>query len=316
MTFKFKIPVLIDHKQIDEILKQEDDLQSLFQKKEVECVLFDFSDAAVLSASNVLLIKKMLYVLRGSGIKSIAEYGEDRGRKQWFLETMRLARSSKKSSDAEAYLDTFRVPVESCISADDSLKAVNKLVPIIRSKYHPSEDILKAINWILWEIVDNAGNHGYRTMEFNQNYPQPVFFCAYAYNDFIDIAVLDMGQGIQQSFLTSGKEKYKSVTNEEALRLCIQDKESGHPKGSPGFGLYGCSEIVRQSGGRLDIISGPNRLLLNGRALTVDSCYNLSGTLVSIRIPAQFALDLKGIFGENSVIATEDIDSLFGDFNG
>lgn len=319
MLFKFKAVPLFDHHQIDDLLKQETEFWNKQKEGNIEQVFFDFSEAATLTVSNILFIKRILYLLRGSGIRCTAEYGKDTEHKKFIrgiLETMGLLKPRMKSADIETYLDSFRVPVQTCMNGNESLTAVNKkLMPIIKKECGSNDAIFKAVNWILWEIVDNAGNHGYRTFTFEHNYPKPVFFCAYAYEDFIDVSVLDMGQGMQASFLNSGKEKYRNITNEQALRLSIQDKESGNPTGSPGFGLYGCSEIVRQSKGRLIIISGTNRLIQEGQDFHMFSCYNLTGTLVSIRIPAKFALDLKGIFSENSLIITEDIDSLFGDFN-
>ena len=109
----------------------------------------------------------------------------------------------------------------------------------------------KALNWALWELVGNAGLHGYQMYgKSDCNYPKPVYFCAFDYKDFIDMAILDIGCGIHTSFLNSGKDKYKNITNAEALSLAIKESETGDPGGSTGFGLFGCAEIARKAKGK------------------------------------------------------------------
>ncbi len=315
MQVSIKMPSLTNHELVDDFLKREDEIMSDVEKGLVKEIIIDLSEAGLLSVANILFIARILHRVKPFDVKCFAKYCEDekrRGLQKFFIEIMVAQKS--KVEEVEKYLDTIRVPLQVCHNATESLSAVNKLIPIIRDEYHPTEPVIKALNWILWEVIDNAGVHGYQVEEFDRNYQQPVFFCSYDAKEFIDIAILDMGQGIHNSFLRSGKDKYKGINNEEALRLAIQDKESGNPKGSPGFGLYGCAEIVRQTAGRLVIISGASRLVLNGRDLNVSSCYTLRGTLVTIRIPVNAAVDLKRIFGDKNLIVSEELD-IFGDFN-
>ncbi|MFH1504261.1 MAG: hypothetical protein ABIH08_02570 [Candidatus Omnitrophota bacterium] len=128
----------------------------------------------------------------------------------------------------------------------------------------PPEPLLKALNWALWELVGNAGLHGYNMYKKkNVDYPMPVYFCAFDYKKFIGMAILDVGRGIQKSFLESGNDKYKGISNSDALALSIKDETTCDSQGSAGMGLFGCAEIAKQAKGELIIISGPNKLIIS-----------------------------------------------------
>lgn len=309
-----KLPKYFDHNQFDALLNQERQLFNEIRGNPQD-IVFDLSETEFISTLAVLLIAQISDNFIAGGHKCLVQYGKPKKESltAWLFGVMGLVKD-ENDKEVQSYLDTFRVGIKRCHNGKESLDAVNKLIPIIRSEIKPSENVLRALNWALWEIVDNAGTHGYGTYDDMQsNYPRPVYFCAFSYKDvMIDIAILDSGQGIHKSFLTSGKEKYRNITNEDALKLSIQNSESGHPKGSPGFGLYGCAEMAKQSDGKLMIISGENKLIRSKESVDILSSSGYDGTMVSLRIPKQAAVNLESIFGKDSNIVLESIDDLFG----
>lgn len=309
-----KLPKYFGHNQFDILLDQERQLFDAIRGNPQD-IVFDLSETDFISTLGVLLIAHMSDNFIADGHKCFVQYGKPKKESltAWLLGVMGLVKD-ENDKEMQAYLDTFRVGIKRCHNGKESLEAVNKLIPIIRAEIKPSEVVLRALNWALWEIVDNAGTHGYETYDdMQRNYSRPVYFCAFSYKDvMIDIAILDSGQGIHKSFLNSGKEKYKNITNEDALKLSIQNNESGHPKGSPGFGLYGCAEMAKQSDGRLMIISGENKLILSKEGVEILSSSKYGGTMVSLRIPKEAAINLESIFGKDGNIVLESIDDLFG----
>lgn len=312
-----KIPQYFDIKNFDGVLEQQKILSTRPQK-DSQNLIFDFSGTKYTSILGVLLIAHIADELQPLNYKCFAHYGKtkDESLMAWFSRTMGLVKNSP-NREIQEYLNTFRVGIQRCINGQQSLDAVNKLIPIIKTELRPSEPVLRALNWAIWELVDNAGIHGYKSSgSFETNYPKPVYFCAFGFKNVIDIAILDSGQGIHNSFISSGIEKYKNITNEKALELSILDKESSNPQGSPGFGLFGCAEIAKQSQGGLVILSSSNKLILSEGNLNILSSSNFNGTMVSLRMPKEVKIDLVKILGKDNVFATEPIENLIGDFNG
>ena len=227
---------------------------------------------------------------------------------------MHLIQGYKDSQEIEAYLDSFRVPLQRCYQEKEIYEALDKkLIPVIRKKLKLPETVVKAVNWVLWEAIGNSIVHGYSMRSYEGIFPHPIYFCAMSYEKYIKIAILDLGCGIHNSL--SEMEQYKSVTNEEALKLAVQNGVSGNPEGSPGFGLFGSAEIARQSGGELVIISGTSKLILDENRLRVEKSSYYQGTMIELQLPAKINIDLKNIFGKDHIITTEDIDSLTGNFD-
>lgn len=307
-----KIPPFFHHGHLDSVLNHQ--ILTAEIKNGAYHVFFDVSETEHISVLGLLLIAQMADYLIERKCKCSVYYGKSKQQSHmaWYSRIMGLVKNDDQQ-EARKYLDDFRVEIHRCCNGTESLKAVNKLIPIIKNELKPSDSVLRALNWALWELVDNAGTHGYAVYDsFDVSYSKPVYFCAFKYKEFIDIAILDTGRGVHKSFLLSGQEKYKNISNEKALELAIQDKESGHPHGSPGFGLFGCAEIARQSKGALVIISGDHKLVLSGDDKNVIPSGNFNGTMVLLSIPQKLVLSLEAIFGKDSNVVLESIDDLFG----
>ena len=258
-------------------------------------------------------------VRRDRAIPKVRWPKEEKKVLRFSVEVMGLVRRDEPEEIRHA-LDAYRVPVQACMNGQQSLDAVNRLIPIIREKFQPSESVLKGLNWALWELIDNAAIHGYQIMAHlgpqGRQYPAPVYFCAFAFDDFIEIAIADCGQGIMSRFHSSEIGRYKNLSNEEALQMAIKLHESANPDEGMGFGLYGCAELARRSAGKLVIISGGHRLTVDQEGVTTTSCYPYQGTLVILRFPEQAKVNLEAIFQRESAIMTMDIDDLVGGFGG
>ena len=296
-----------------------DQVQALLPslKSAPDDVLFDFSATEHVSELGLLLIAQTADNFRDLKCHCTVMYIADKEKNSaWLLQIMHLIKGDKQSQEVEAYLDSFRVPIQRCYQEKDIYEALNKkLIPVIRKEFNPSASIVKAINWVLWEAIGNSIVHGYSLRNYSGVFPYPIYFCAMSYEKYIRIAILDLVQGIHTSLTSSGVEAYKNITNDEALGLAIQNGVSGNPDGSPGFGLYGSAEIARQSGGELVIISEKSKLILKEGELKIEPSSYYQGTLVQLQLPSSLNIDLTKIFGKDALIATEDIDTLTGNFD-
>ncbi|MFC1510158.1 ATP-binding protein [Candidatus Omnitrophota bacterium] len=302
-----KFPKGFLHYNFDGVMARVKEIEEL-PDKGIQKVVFDLRGNEVISVLGTLLMASSADRLIKKGYKCFVQYPKQRG---WFLKSMGIIKE-----DFEQYLDGIRVPIQRCFTEEESMEAINKkVIPMIREEIKPAIPVLKAINWAIWEAVANSITHGYCLYDYEGRLSDPIYCCAFNYKEFIEVAILDSGRGIQRSFLESGKEKYKDVENEQALRLSIQNTESGHPQGSPGFGLFGCAELAKNTGGDLVVISGGNKLYLSERELELKPCFYYAGTMIKLSIPAQFDLDLTKVFNPNNIIVTEDIDFLTGDFD-
>ncbi|MCX5698913.1 MAG: hypothetical protein NTX01_04370 [Candidatus Omnitrophica bacterium] len=308
-----KLPKYFIDQELNFLLDQLENLVKEVKNNPQE-ITFDLIETKYVSVLGILLIVQSCDDFWKIGCKCFIRHITE-STPSWFVRIMWP--KNETTNEIHEYLDTIRVRVQRCFDSDQSQIAVDKFIPIIKAEFKPSDHVLKALNWALWEFVGNAGMHGYGFYgEVKAVYPKPVYFCAFDYKNIIEIATLDVGRGIHKSFVMSGKEKYKNITNEEALKLSIQDEESGHPAGSPGFGLYGCAEIARQSNGKLIIISGNNKLIVTKDKTEIFPSSNFNGTMVSLTIAREGVINLENIFGKENVMVVESIDDLLERLNG
>lgn len=305
-----KLPTHFGHNSFDIILDEKENIISTARKDPKE-LIFDVSETESISMLGLLLILSICDAV-GQDCKCTVSYGKPISESNManLMEIMGAVKS-QRNKETEEVLDSIRVPVRRCFNGNENLAAVNHVIRIVKNEFNPSTEVLNALNWALWELVDNAGMHGYNISEFGKNYPKPLYFCAFDYKDTIEIAILDVGRGIHNSFLESGLEKYKDITSEQSLLLAIKDGVTSKPGGSMGFGLFGCSEIAKYSNGSLIVISGNNKLMISSAGVNAETCSKFDGTMVSLRMPRDAIVNLKGIFGENSLVL-DSIEDVFG----
>jgi anti-sigma regulatory factor (Ser/Thr protein kinase) len=120
-----------------------------------------------------------------------------------------------------------------------------------------------AFRYIIRELIDNALEHG----------GSPAIACAQVFRNLgeVEIVVSDYGYG----FLHTIARNYKVSTYEEAIKKALEKKVSGSLQnmyGSStkhaGMGLYVMSNIIKETEGKMFIISGNALVSLSGRQLT------------------------------------------------
>ena len=196
----------------------------------------------------------------------------------------------------------YSVKVQRCSSTADCKNVTEKVLPQVMKRLGCTREVQAGLHWGLIEILDNAGVHGYQC--YHQTcYPLPVYVCAFSYKNRVEIAILDRGQGIQQSLRST----YQNVGDRELLRMATHKGISGHPNGSPGFGLYGSRQIAKIGAGTFNLWSGGYGLSVSANSEGTFAIPGFTGTMATI------ALNSGSNFALDSII-NRDVDDFFEDF--
>ena len=164
--------------------------------------------------------------------------------------------------------------------------------------------VLQALSYCLYEMMDNVHIHSGKPLG-------TAMTCFDEVQRTLSILIADDGMGIRASL--SENEKYKDVTEAEALRLCLEDQVTDG-KGL-GFGLYTTSRLVDRIGKEFILHSGKHKLIRkDGLESVVENgfwqgtlVYMVLGTGVEID-PNQIVdhrTDVEGQFNETFVESSE-----------
>ena len=162
-----------------------------------------------------------------------------------------------------------------------TLNAVyQNVVKAMTSHFEIEVSVLQALSYCLYEIMDNVHIHSGKPLGTAITY----------YDDSrktLRILIADDGMGIKESL--SEDEKFRDITEAEALKLCLQDKITDG-KGM-GFGLYTTSKLVERIGKEFILHSGNHKLITKNGTTTVIENGLWQGTLIYMEIGTDEEID-------------------------
>ena len=144
--------------------------------------------------------------------------------------------------------------------------------------------VLQALSYCLYEMMDNVHIHSGKPLGTAMTY----------YDDSrktLRILIADDGMGIRKSLAEN--EKYKDITEAEALRLCLEDTITDG-KGM-GFGLYTTSRLVDRIGKEFILHSGTHKLITKDGSTTVIENGFWQGTLIYMEIGTGEEIDANQV---------------------
>lgn len=273
-----------------------------------EAVVFDFSACKCLSPVILVYIKMWRDTLVSKGIETF--YRSSNPATDSFFKRMGLLPSAKDEKNIES---RFLYHIHPCMSTAECSAAHKDIVSnVVRRGCLPDETFC-AIDYMINELWDNAGVHGYGCYEVNQ-YPNPVYICALEFNKCFEVCIGDRGQGIHDSLRKNTS--LQSVNNSKnAVKTSIKNGISGHPNGSPGFGLYSAAEFIRKGSGELFIWSSRCFLRVGAENEKIYSSSFDSGTLVSFIISKDSNVPFEAIMNTHarcSYSSKEYIEEVIG----
>lgn len=191
------------------------------------------------------------------------------------------------------FKDTVNVSID--VFDAQSLNSVYKdVVNAMTSHFEIEVSVLQALSYCLYEIMDNVHIHS----------GKPLGTAITHYDDAsktLRVLIADDGMGIRASLAEN--EKYKNISEAEALKLCLEDTVTDG-KGM-GFGLYTTSRLVNNIGKEFILHSGSHKLIIdNGRTSIIENGF-WQGTLIYMVIGTGEEIDPNQIVDHRTDIAEE-----------
>jgi hypothetical protein len=260
-------------------------------------ITFDFTQCDFLSPTAIIYLSIWRDVFSERGIKTYARIKKNAFARfvsgMAFVDVPYIGKS--------VFLNQM-IKLHRCNCVKECMGVHKEIVDMIVKKSSLPKDTVAAVDYMLNEIWDNAGVHGYKCYE-TSDYPKPVYFCGFNYTTHFEIAIADNGQGIHNS-LTSVAQ-YSDLSPDESLQKSILKGSTGHPAGSPGFGLYCSSEFMRKGNCLFSIWSSGRKLqILNGEENIHKSKF-CSGTIISLIVKKDTMIPFS------EILDNRDVDEYF-----
>ena len=154
--------------------------------------------------------------------------------------------------------------------------------------------VLQALSYCLYEMMDNVHIHSGKPLGTAMTHYDKA-------QKTMSILIADDGMGVQASL--SENEKYKDISEAEALKMCLEDKITDG-KGL-GFGLYTTSRLVDSIGKEFILHSGSHKLIRKDGAESVVENGFWQGTLIYMVIGTGEEIDPNQIVDHRTDAAEE-----------
>ena len=176
-----------------------------------------------------------------------------------------------------------------------TLNAVyHDVVNAMTSHFEIEVSVLQALSYCLYEMMDNVHIHSGKPLGTAMTHLDEA-------QKVLRILIADDGMGIRASLAEN--EKYKDITEAEALRLCMEDTITDG-KGM-GFGLYTTSRLVDSIGKEFILHSGSHKLMIkDGQTSVVENGF-WQGTLIYMEIGTGEEIDPNQIVDYRADAAKE-----------
>lgn len=138
----------------------------------------------------------------------------------------------------------------------------------MRRKIECQEGVLEALEWCLYEVLDNVMQHshtgvGYTMLQLHVRSKRLV------------VCVSDTGIGVQRSLASSPL--YRARTAFDALTMAVKEGVTRDKATNQGNGLFGLLQIVEQNGGKLNMSSGRGQMILENNRVRGDNEREFAG---------------------------------------
>ena len=168
------------------------------------------------------------------------------------------------------------------------------VVTTMTSHFEIEVSVLQALSYCLYEMMDNVHIHSGKPLGTAITYFDST-------RNTMSILIADDGMGIKASL--SENERYKDITEPEALKMCLEDKITDG-KGL-GFGLYTTSRLVDSIGKEFILHSGKHKLIRkDGQESVVENGF-WQGTLIFMVIGTGEEIDPNQIVDHRADVVEE-----------
>lgn len=159
-----------------------------------------------------------------------------------------------------------------------------QVLQALTSHFEIEVSVLQSLSYCFYEILDNVHIHSGRPLGTAMTHFD-------AANNVLRILVADDGMGIRQSLAEN--EKYRSISEAEAVRICVEDSVTDG-KGM-GFGLYATLRLMRNIGQQFILHSGNHKLLFKDGETKIIENGMWQGTIVYMEITTSREIDANEV---------------------
>ena len=255
-------------------------------------VLFDFRKSEFITPPAVVYLQATKDRLNEKGVKTWWQRSRF-DRLNEFLFNIGLVQRREQDLDNISFGSKYAVKISRCYTYNECLEVQKEIMKRISSRIKCVDSTKAALDYMITELWDNAGTHGYKCYDGQQSYPKPIYICAFEYQSCVEIAILDRGQGVVRSLRHNPKNA--NIGFKDLMRRAVQEGVSGHPKKSPGFGLYSAVELARSNGGKFFMWSSKQVLQVDNGKPIVRKGFLSEGTLVSVTLNASLETSFQEI---------------------
>ena len=168
------------------------------------------------------------------------------------------------------------------------------VVTTMTSHFEIEVSVLQALSYCLYEMMDNVHIHSGKPLGTAMTYYDNT-------EKTLSILIADDGMGVRASL--SENEKYREITEEKALKMCLEDKITDG-KGL-GFGLFTTSRLVDSIGKEFILHSGKHKLIRkDGQESVVENGF-WQGTLIFMVIGTGEEIDPNQIVDHRADVVEE-----------
>lgn len=181
----------------------------------------------------------------------------------------------------------------------------------LTSHFEIEVSVLQALSYCFYEILDNVHIHSGRPIGTAMTHFDST-------KEVLRVLIADDGMGIQKSLAVN--EKFRNITEEEALSRCLEDSVTDG-KGM-GFGLYATSRLMNDAGLQFIIHSGNHKLISkDGETVVVENGF-WQGTIVYMEISTSKEIDPNEVVDHRtdaemeyneSFIEVDELEELWND---
>lgn len=168
------------------------------------------------------------------------------------------------------------------------------VVTTMTSHFEIEVSVLQALSYCLYEMMDNVHIHSGKPLGTAMTYYDNT-------KKTLSILIADDGMGVRASL--SENEKYREITEEKALKMCLEDKITDG-KGL-GFGLYTTSRLVESIGKEFILHSGSHKLIIKDGLTSVIENGFWQGTLIYMELGTGVEIDPNQIVDHRADVVEE-----------
>jgi anti-sigma regulatory factor (Ser/Thr protein kinase) len=177
------------------------------------------------------------------------------------------------------------VEVTQLIRVEDCNEVAGKVEAVLANRMHLNDETVATLDFIIPELLENIFNHACS--------PAGGFLCCQAYPYSLQLAIVDLGRGIEAS-LAENPSVAAVVREKGPLTAALEARVSRVPE--RGFGLFWTSQLIKENTGELGIQSCRRRLHLHG-GRTVETTESFwPGTAIHLSFKRDKPMDIVRIF--------------------